>query len=237
MHTFLIRAGLTSDQCETYGGAFVRDGISVRKLKTLVSTEEGGVEVKADFDVTSRALRLIKTALGEEQMEGKDDTSSECGDRGEQTGHLASFSKELVHALKSACEDGHGSVVELLLDRGAVVGQADEHGDTALMYACHGGHRDVAELLLDRGADVGQAGTYGYTALMGACHGGHRDMAELLLDRGADVGQARQDGWTALIWACEEGHRDVAELLLDRGAVVDTADGCHGGCVCGWHVK
>jgi hypothetical protein len=224
MHAFLIRAGLTSDQCETYGDAFASDGIGLTELRALVSTEEGGKEVKDDFGVTSRALRLIKNALGEEQPEGKDDTCSEGGgDRDDQTGHLASLVDELVHALILACQNGHHDVVELLLDRGAGVGLALENGHTALMGACHGGHRDVAELLLDRGADVGQATQDGMTALMLACLKGHRDVAELLLDRGADVGQARQDGGTALMMACEKGHRDVAELLLDRGAVVGQA--------------
>ena len=55
------------------------------------------------------------------------------------------------------CLKGHLDVAELLLDRGADVGQANTYGVTALMAACQEGHRDVAALLLDRGADVGQA--------------------------------------------------------------------------------
>ena len=55
------------------------------------------------------------------------------------------------------CLKGHLDVAELLLDRGADVGQANTYGVTALMAACQDGHRDVAALLLDRGADVGQA--------------------------------------------------------------------------------
>ena len=60
-------------------------------------------------------------------------------------------------ALHLACQKGYRGVAELLLDQGAVVGQATKDGYTALMSACLGGHRDVAELLLDRGADVAQA--------------------------------------------------------------------------------
>ena len=101
MHAFLVRARLTAEQCEEYGSAFTKDGIGVGDLKTMVSTDEGGAEVKEDFGVTSRALRLIKAALGEEQSEGKDDTCSEGGGGGGggQTGHLASLVNDLVHAL------------------------------------------------------------------------------------------------------------------------------------------
>jgi ankyrin repeat protein len=184
----------------------------------MVSTDEGGAEVKEDFGITSRALRLIKEALGEEQPEEREDKCSESGDGRGQTGHLASLVDELVGALLWACRKGYHDVAELLLDRGADVGQADEDGWTALMRACQNGHRDVAELLLDRGADVGQADEDGWTALMLACQKGHHAVAELLLDQGADVGQAKQNGWTALMWARNSGHDDVVELLLSRGA-------------------
>jgi ankyrin repeat protein len=39
-------------------------------------------------------------------------------------------------ALMSACHRGHRDVAELLLDRGADVGQATQDGGTALMLAC-----------------------------------------------------------------------------------------------------
>jgi ankyrin repeat protein len=61
-------------------------------------------------------------------------------------------------ALMLACQNGHRDVAELLLDRGAEVGQASQDGLTALMmWACTNGHRDVAELLLDRGAGASKA--------------------------------------------------------------------------------
>ncbi len=47
-----------------------------------------------------------------------------------------------------ACRMGHHNVAELLLDRGANVGQTKHGGWTALMLACLNGHRDVTELLL-----------------------------------------------------------------------------------------
>jgi serine/threonine-protein phosphatase 6 regulatory ankyrin repeat subunit B len=47
---------------------------------------------------------------------------------------------------------GHRDVAELLLDRGADVGQAMQNGRTALMIARQSGHDEVVELLLSRGA-------------------------------------------------------------------------------------
>ena len=50
-----------------------------------------------------------------------------------------------------ACQDGHRDVAELLLDRGADVGQANNDGTTALMLARLAERGDVVELLLSRG--------------------------------------------------------------------------------------
>ena len=50
-----------------------------------------------------------------------------------------------------ACQNGHRDVAELLLDRGADVGQANANGLTALMLARHAERDNVVELLLSRG--------------------------------------------------------------------------------------
>jgi hypothetical protein len=121
-----------------------------------------------------------------------------------------------------ACQEGHRDVAELLLDRGADVGQAKQDGTTALILACEKGHRDVAELLLDRGADVGQADENGMTALMWACQKGHLDVATLLFEKSADANQAMDNTVTPLMCASHFGHLPCVEALLSHGAVALT---------------
>ena len=55
-----------------------------------------------------------------------------------------------------ACCNGHTSVVEALLGRGADVNKArTDDGVTPLYIACQKGHTSIVEALLGRDADVG----------------------------------------------------------------------------------
>ena len=124
-------------------------------------------------------------------------------------------------SLRYAAQYGHEAVTKLLLENGANVAAADNHGQTALIYAAKGGHEAVTKLLLDHGADVAAAGFNGNTVLLLAALGGHETVTKLLLDHGADVAAANNDGVTALIYAAMCGSEAVTKLLLDHGA--DTA--------------
>ena len=53
-----------------------------------------------------------------------------------------------------AVENGHGGVVDLLLQRGANVNQQNSEGHAALRQAALFGHQPVVEALLQRGAKV-----------------------------------------------------------------------------------
>ena len=116
-------------------------------------------------------------------------------------------------------------MVQLLLDRGAGVNQANTNGYTPLFIAAREGHLPVVQLLLDRGAGVNQADNEGVTPLYIAAQEGHLPVVKLLLDRGADVNPAMtNEGYTPLLIAAREGHLPVVQLLLDRGAGVNQAD-------------
>ncbi|KIK81666.1 hypothetical protein PAXRUDRAFT_101449, partial [Paxillus rubicundulus Ve08.2h10] len=60
--------------------------------------------------------------------------------------------------LHLACYDGHISIVELLLQKGAIVHAQGEYSGTPLRSACDGGHIDIVELLLRNGADANAQG-------------------------------------------------------------------------------
>lgn len=53
-----------------------------------------------------------------------------------------------------AASGGHELAAEILLDAGAQIDAADDHGYTALMRAALGGHASTVALLLQRGADA-----------------------------------------------------------------------------------
>jgi len=78
------------------------------------------------------------------------------------------------NALQAASLEGHTSVVQILLNKGAKA-------------ASENSHTSVVKILLDKGAEVNaQGGPYG-NALQAALLGGHTLVIQILLDKGAEV--------------------------------------------------
>ena len=127
-------------------------------------------------------------------------------------------------ALMFACDNGHLSTAQLLLEHGADVNRASLLGTTSLMIACAAGFTDIVCLLLDHDARAGMQARSGWTALMEACSGGYVDTARLLLERGANAKQASQHGDTALIRACMRGDMQLVQLLCCYGAEREAHD-------------
>ncbi len=157
-------------------------------------------------------------------------------------------------ALKTAAQQKHVEIVNLLLDHGAQIGPKefvagcrkleivqifiDHHADinskddsffdwTGLMQACDNGYEDIVQLLLKHNANVNAKDKYDRTALMISCDRGHINIAKLLLDYGADVNAQDNSGNTALINACCNHQINLAKLLLDHKANVHIKN--HGG--------
>jgi ankyrin repeat protein len=107
----------------------------------------------------------------------------------------------------------HVSVVRLLLEWGADVGDAKRYPPLHFASAC--GCESIVRLLLERGADARATASDGGTALHLASHKGHEPVVRLLLDRGADVNARDGEGRTALVVAGKAGHKDVVRLLVE----------------------
>ena len=129
--------------------------------------------------------------------------------------------------LHIAAHYGQIKVVELLLERGALVDAQDKNKCTPLHLAAQVGHTEVVRLLLERGALVDAQEANQWTPLHLAAHFGETKVVELLLERGALVDVQEEHQWTPLHIAAWKGHTEVAELLLNHGASIELQNGDH----------
>lgn len=143
-----------------------------------------------------------------------------------------------------------GVLAELLLDRGAEMGNA-------LLTSLAFGYRDTAEVLARRGAPMDLAGAAGlgrvdevrrllpaadaetrHIAFALAAQHGHVEIVRLLLDAGEDPDRYNPRGYhahsTPMHQAAWAGHEDVVRLLVERGARTDLRDTIHGGTPQDW---
>lgn len=136
------------------------------------------------------------------------------------TDGLISLAQAGQQALIVSAGQGHGQVLEFLLDMAEVrVNLPDSlRGHTALTAAATAGHLDIVRILLKRGANVAVTNLKDVTALICAVQEGHWEVAECLLAAGASIDQPDGKGRTALMAAAAEGHLGVMELLLSKGA-------------------
>jgi len=130
----------------------------------------------------------------------------------------AKFTNLRATALLAAAQNGHLTIVRLLLAKGAAIEARLASGETALMLASGEGHIDIVQELLNKHAVVDARADSGETALYYASYSGHADVVQLLLSRGAEVNAQTVDGTTALMAAAFKGQPDVVQALLGKGA-------------------
>jgi ankyrin repeat protein len=130
-------------------------------------------------------------------------------------------SKRKRTALSLAAENGHETIVQMLIEKGAELETKDSDGRTALQLATMGQHVEVVLILLEKGAKVKAKGEDGKTVLHLAAENGHEAVVRLLLEHEADVNAEERDGETALHWAAKNGHEGVVRLLLEHKADVN----------------
>ncbi|CQD08614.1 ankyrin repeat domain protein [Wolbachia endosymbiont wPip_Mol of Culex molestus] len=127
--------------------------------------------------------------------------------------------------LTIAAENGHASVVEVLLKAEANVNAVDSNKwFTPLHVAAENGHASVVEVLLKAKANVNAVGIEGCTPLHVAAENGHASVVEVLLKAEANVNAVGIEGCTPLHFAAGNGHVDIVNLLLEKGANVNAVD-------------
>ncbi len=127
-------------------------------------------------------------------------------------------------ALMIAADNGHESIVKLLLENGADPDLQNDEDDTALILAashrCR--HDNIVELLLDGGANPDiKGGENNATALMWAIPDNCKSIVELLLHRGVNLDIKDKTGDTALMWAVYNNYPLIVKLLLEAGVSLD----------------
>jgi ankyrin repeat protein len=130
--------------------------------------------------------------------------------------------------LMIAASHGHSTMVDELLDRGALIEATDRWGMTALMHAATTTSKRTIQVLLERKANINAQDKNGQTALMWSAMRSDKAFettTQTLLDGGADIALVDQRGLTAEDVAQGEAkkvlvaHRE--QLILRQAAGVD----------------
>jgi ankyrin repeat protein len=124
--------------------------------------------------------------------------------------------------LTAAARDGTIRFLEMLLEIGMDVNEANRNGETALIVAAQANRPEHLQILIAAGADLDAADLDGWTALTYAVRTGDGPIARRLIEAGADVDAMTRTGWTPLMLAALDGRRDIVEALLDAGANPNT---------------
>ncbi|XP_009931289.2 CARD- and ANK-domain containing inflammasome adapter protein [Opisthocomus hoazin] len=162
---------------------------------------------------------------------------------------LNSSSETLLHV---AAANGHLTIMEYLISKGAKTDVKDKKGRTPLHRAAEKGHGDAVEVLLQHGAYMYSLDMAGKTPLHLAAQNNHShilkmllkeearsyrsqhnflhraalkdesSLAEMLLKAGASTDGRDERGQTALSYAVSQGSENTAKVLLEAGASVDS---------------
>ncbi|KAH6641940.1 ankyrin repeat-containing domain protein [Boeremia exigua] len=129
-------------------------------------------------------------------------------------------------ALVNAAENGHTSLVRLLIEHGAELDWRDpKRKQSAMEAACTKGHIGIVNLLIELGADPSWGHRNRPYPIQCAAMMGHTDIVESLIDAGAsaDTCTGRPEGgsFPPLQLAVRGDHEETARSLIFKGAKIN----------------
>ncbi len=122
----------------------------------------------------------------------------------------------------AAGRENNDEVCQLLIERGANVKAASDHGATALYEAAYAAKPEFIRQLIDLGADVNAVTKDGTTAMVEAIRGDKPESLKVLLEAGASIDTANKGKHYRPLFMLMNHtlkHKpEMAQLLLDHGA-------------------
>lgn len=132
--------------------------------------------------------------------------------------HKSIFSEALTY-------NQHEESIQLLINAGAQINQADADGVTPIMAAARNPNVNILRTLIDAGAVINVPDQKGNTALMVAAeHNENPEVIQLLLDRGSLITAENAKKRTALMFAKKNPSAEVIRLLIQAGSDVNAPD-------------
>ncbi|KAH7304375.1 ankyrin repeat-containing domain protein, partial [Rhexocercosporidium sp. MPI-PUGE-AT-0058] len=110
-------------------------------------------------------------------------------------------------ALHCACKNGHFEVVKLLVDHGASIEGADNHGITAVLEAAAAMSLNVVKFMEEKGSDINVVAADGRTILHVSAAGNSHKILDLLAKAGANLNTRDCEGMTPLMTGTRGRHR------------------------------
>ncbi len=135
-----------------------------------------------------------------------------------------------LHRLAFGTKDA--AIIELFLNAGADVNQADEKGNTPFLNAAARNQLSIVQLLAKNVKDINAANKSGETALMLAAHSNKADVVEFLISKGADINAQDTAGNTAAYFLADSYNKRNAKafdaklaLLKSKGLKFNSVQG------------
>lgn len=126
-------------------------------------------------------------------------------------------------AVHLAVIKSNAKILNLLIEAGADLDEADTNDTTPLMCAIRALNKDGVQTLIEAGAKIDKLDDEGWSALMHACLMSFEPGVALLVSAGARLDVVEERGWSALHYAASDSDEGAGcvQVLLTAGAQLD----------------
>ena len=192
------------------------------------------LHVDCQNDHTSLVRKLLRCGIGSHDSDGKTGVCTSCYHDNKAALENLSLhylspdlpAKDNVTSLFLVAQNGHDTVLDVLLKAGACSEVTTVGSWTPLLVASYNGHARVVRLLLEYKTSVDRPlDDVLLTALHLACREGHKDVVDVLLLGGASPDVRDNHGYSPLHHACLHGHASLLPTLMARAKEVYSNEG------------